>query len=325
MDRHELEKQIQAHTLSGVYLLDGTEEYLKQTALKAMIRSVCEEGLEDLNASSLSNPSLMSEKRIVTVPDAPFLIGRSEADERIRDYLVHVPTSCVLVFVCHGKADGRKALVRQIAKYGSYVTFSVMSDAELNAFIRQTFQNMGKACSVQVASQLAFVAGSDATQLMGEMGKLAAHAGDREEITVEDITAVATRSTDYAAYEIVNAVMENKEKQAFALMRDMLSAGESRIGILAMLQRQYRMLQHVSIMKLERKTQEQMASLMGMKSFVVGKYLQQARMLTPRQLRDSVQLCLDTEYAIKSGRLNQEGALEALIIKLFAMRQARGG
>ena len=73
------------------------------------------------------------------------------------------------------------------------------------------------------------------------------------------------------------------------------------------------------------KTQEQMASLMGMKSFVVGKYLQQARMLTPRQLRDSVQLCLDTEYAIKSGRLNQEGALEALIIKLFAMRQARGG
>ena len=123
-------------------------------------------------------------------------------------------------------------------------------------------------------------------------------------------------------YEIVNAVMDNQESRAFALMRDMLAAGESRIGILAMLERQYRMLQHVSIMRYEKKSMNEMTVLLGMKSFVINKYLQQLRQLTPKQVREAVKLCIDTEFRIKSGQLNQEGALEAMMIQLFEMRRA---
>lgn len=139
---------------------------------------------------------------------------------------------------------------------------------------------------------------------------------------MEDIQAVTTRSSEYAAFEIVNAVMDNQESRAFALMRDMLAAGESRIGILAMLERQYRMLQHVSIMRYEKKSMNEMTVLLGMKSFVINKYLQQLRQLTPKQVRESVKLCIDTEFRIKSGQLNQEGALEAMMIQLFEMRRA---
>ncbi len=335
MERKELEKQIREKRLNGVYLLDGTEEYLKQSALKAMIRAVCEGSMEELNCSRLENPTanelmaacetipFLSEKRIVIVQDPPFLTGRAEADDKLRDYLIHVPTSCVLVFVCHGKVDARKALVKQISKTGSYVSFSTMGDAELNSFIVNYFKENGKTCSLGTASQLVFVAGSDANLLRAEMEKLIGHSGEREEILVEDIQAITTRSTEYTAFEIITAVMNNQESRAFALMRDMLGAGENRIGILAMLERQYRMLQHVSIMRLEKKTQDQMATLLGQKSFAVGKYLQQLRSISPTQVRDSVKLCVETEYKIKSGRLNQEGALEALMIKLFEMRRTR--
>ena len=333
MDRKELDRQIQKGHLSGVYLLDGTEEYLKKKALNEMIRTVCEGGLEELNSTTLENPStneliaacetipFMSEKRIVVVPDPAYISGRAEAEDKLRDYLVHLPPFCVLVFYCHGKVDARKALVRQISKNGAYVTFSAMDDSELNAWICGMFRENGKKCTAQVASQLAFVAGSDATLLIGEIGKLVGHSGEADEITMEDIQAVTTRSTEYAAFEIVNAVMDNQESRAFALMRDMLSAGESRIGILAMLLRQYRMLQHVSIMRLEKKTVDDMAVRLGTKGFVINKYLQQLRHLKPSQVRDSVNLCLDTEFRIKSGQLNQDGAVEALLIKLFEMRR----
>lgn len=333
MERRELEKQIQKRHLSGAYLLDGTEEYLKKKALNDMIRIVCEGGMEELNSTTLENPSVdeliaacetipfMSEKRIVVVPDASYLTGRAEADERLKDYIVHLPPFCVLVFYCHGKVDARKALVKQIAKLGAYVTFSAMGDSELNAWICQMFQEAGKNCTSQVASQLAFVAGSDANLLMGEIGKLIGHSGDKPDITVEDVQAVTTQSSEYAAFEIVNAVMDNQESKAFALMRKMLAAGESRIGILAMLERQYRMLQHTSIMRYEKKTTDEMASLLGAKPFVVNKYLQQLRHISPGQVRDSVKLCIETEYRIKSGQLNQEGALEAMMLRLFEMRR----
>ncbi len=335
MDRKELEKQIAGNRLSGVYLLDGTEEYLKQKALKAMIDAVCGGGMEALNCSRMDNPTtdelmaacetipFMSEKRIVIVQDPPYLSGRSDADEKLRDYMIHVPPTCVLVFVCHGKVDARKALPKQIGKIGGYVTFSPMGDAELSSFICDYFRKNGKTCTPATASQLVFVAGGDATLLTNEMEKLIGHCGEREEITQEDIQAVTTRSTEYMAFDIINAVMNNQESRAFALMRDMLAAGENRIGILAMLERQYRMLQHVSIMRLEKKNQDQMAALLGQKSFAVSKYLQQLRSISPVQVRDSVQLCVDTEYKIKSGRLNQEGALEALMIALFEMRRAK--
>ncbi|MBR1685295.1 MAG: DNA polymerase III subunit delta [Clostridia bacterium] len=332
MERTTFEKQLAAGKLSGVYLLDGNEEYLKQRALHRMIDTVCENALKELNSTIMENPTtddlmaacetmpFMSEKRIVVVPDPPYLTGRSEADEALKDYLVHVPQSCVLVFICHGKVDARKALVKQIAKAGTQVTYSTLEETELNSFIRDAFKEAGKNCSVHVAAQLAFVAGSDAALLMNEIGKLVSLSGERDEITEEDIQAVTTRSAEYTAYEIVNAVMENKESKAFSLMRDMLSAGESRISILAMVERQYRMLQHVHIMRYEKKTQDQMAQLLGAKPFVVGKYLQQARAISARQARDSVKMCVDTEYAIKSGKLNQDGAVEALLLKLFEMR-----
>lgn len=334
MDRKELEKQIQAGKVNGVYLLDGTDEYLKQRALKNMISCAIGSGMEELNLSNLNNPStneliaacetipFMSEKRVVVVRDAPYLTDREDGEDKLKDYLIHVPVSTVLIFFCHGKTDSRKSFVKGIEKTGAHVCFSPMTEGEVNLFIREAFREQGKVCSNQVASQLAFVAGSDTSQLMNEIGKLTAYAGERKEIAMEDIDKIVTRSTEFAAFAIVNAVMENREARAFALMRDMLAAGESRISILAMIERQFRMIQHTHIMKHEKKTQEQMLALLGVKSsYVVNIYLQQTRQIPPALARDSVKLCVDTEYGIKSGRLNQEGALEALLLKLFEMRR----
>ena len=43
-------------------------------------------------------------------------------------------------------------------------------------------------------------------------------------------------------------------------------------------------------------------------------------MYTNAQIKRAVKICFDTEYAVKSGRLNQEGSLEAVMLKLLALR-----
>ena len=59
MERTTFEKQLAAGKLSGVYLLDGNEEYLKQRALHRMIDTVCENAWRNSTAQSWRIPPPM--------------------------------------------------------------------------------------------------------------------------------------------------------------------------------------------------------------------------------------------------------------------------
>ena len=47
----------------------------------------------------------------------------------------------------------------------------------------------------------------------------------------------------------------------------------------------------------------------------------QARGWSGGQVRRAVEICLDTEYRFKSGRISEEGSLEAALLKLLALKQ----
>lgn len=334
MDRKEWMQEIKDGRLSGVYLLDGVEENIKASALAAARKALLPEGMEELNESVMEAPAtdaliaaaetlpFLADKRLVIVREHPAL-ARSEADERLLSYLANVADSCVLIFVARGKADARKKLYKAIAKHGKVVTFSALTENELNNWIVRKFGSLGKQCAPATASLLAFTVGADTALLTGEIEKLAALCGDRSGVTDDDVREVATRSIECTVFQMVDAVVGGQEGRAFGLMRDMLTAGQDRIGILAMLLRQYRMIQHVKIMQYEKKPQSQICENLGVKGFQAEQYTRQARLMSGAEVRDAVEICLNTEYQIKSGKMNQEGALEAAMLELFALRHAR--
>lgn len=338
MDRKELTQAIKEGKLRGAYLLEGTEENIKAAALSAMRKKLLPEGLEELNENLMDNPAtdaliaaaetlpFLADQRLVVVREHPAL-ARAEADERLLDYLQHVPESCVLVFVQRGKADARKKLYKAIQKHGTVVSFAQLNDAELNQWIIRTFSGLGKQCSPQTASLLAFTVGSDTALLHTEMEKLAALAGERGDIRDEDVRAVATRSIECTVFEMVDAVVAGQEGKAFALLRDMLTTGSDRIGILAMLLRQYRLMLHVKIMQYEKKSPQAIKQGLGIAPFAAERCIRQAQAYTRQQVKQAVNLCLVTEYRIKSGQMNQEGSLEAAMLQIFALRHgsSQGG
>lgn len=334
MDRKELTQQINQGKVGGVYLFDGPEENIKAAALAALRKALLPEGLEELNESVMEAPAtdaliaacetlpFLADKRLVIVREHPAL-ARSEADERLLDYVAHAADSCVLIFLVRGKADARKKLYKAIAKAGSVISFAPLTESELNSWIIKRFAALDKQCAPATASLLAFTVGTDTALLTGEIAKLASLCADRSGVTDEDVRQLATRSIECTVFEMVDAVVAGQEGRAFALMRDMLTAGEERLGILAMLLRQYRMLQHVKIMQYEKKSGPQIAEGLGVKGFAADRYVRQARSLSGAEVKQAVDICLNTEYKVKSGQLNQEGALEATMLSLFALRHAR--
>lgn len=337
MDRKEFSQAVAQGRIGGAYLFEGPEENLKASALEAVRKALLPAGLEELNESVLDAPStdaliaaaetlpFLAEKRLIVVREHPALTGRGEGDDRLRDYLAHVPSTAVIIFWVPGKADARKKLYLAIKKYGTIVNFAPMSDMELNDWIRQAFAERGKNCPSRTASLLAFMVGGGTALLGQEIDKIASLTGDSAEITEDDVRRIATRSTECTVFEMVDAVVAGQEGRAFGLLRDMLTAGESRLGILAMLLRQYRLLQHVKIMQYEKKPSQEIKTRLGVAPFAAERCIRQASAYSGGEVRRAVETCLNAEYDVKSGRHNDEGALETAMLQLFTLRRKTNG
>ena len=333
MDRKEFTQLIKAGTVSGAYLFEGVEENIKAATLQALRKAILPEGMEELGESLMDAPDasaiiaacetlpFLADKRLVIVREHPALTGRSDADEKLLSYIPNVPESAVLVFLCRGKADARKKLYTAIKKAGGIVSFAPLTDAELNAWVVKAFAGLGKSVSPQTASVLTFTVGSDTALLRWEIDKLAALAGDRDTVTEEDVHAVATRSIECTVFEMVDAVVAGQQGKAFGLLRDMLTAGSDRLGILAMLLRQFRQMQHIKIMQYEKLSPADIKTRLGIAPFAAERCIRQAAGYTGGQVKKAVQICLNAEYKVKSGGWNQEGALEAAMLEIFHLKQ----
>ena len=73
-------------------------------------------------------------------------------------------------------------------------------------------------------------------------------------------------------------------------------------------------------MQYEKRGGDFIRSALGVPPFAVEQYLRQASGYTGGQIRNAVRICFDTEYAVKSGRIQQEGAVESAVIKLLTLR-----
>ena len=332
MDRKDFEKALAGGSLPSVLLFEGEEEQMKQDALSALRKALLPPGMEEMNEMVLDNPEtdqviaavetlpFLADRRLVIIRDHPAITGRGEADDRLISYLPSVPSSAVLIFYCTGKPDARKKLYTAVKKLGGIVTFARLSGADLTRLVTDAFHEAGKECDVRTADYLIFTVGNDASCLLSEVAKIASYAGERPSVTADDVTTLATPSTECTVFQLVDAVVTGQKKRALILLKNQLLNGTEPAAMLALLLRQYRFLQHIKIMQYEKKSREFIRSALGVPPFALDQYIRQASAYTGGQVKRAVRLCFDTEYGFKSGRLQVDSALEALIIKLLNLR-----
>ena len=335
MDRRDFYRILSNGPFPSVLLFEGEEEHLKQEALAALREKVLPAGMEALNETVLEDPDtdrliadaetqpFMSDHRLVVLRDYPPLTGRAEADEKLLSWLPSVPDTTILLFYCTGKPDGRKKLYNTVKKLGGIVTFAPLRGTELVRFVTDAFRETGKECDDRTAEYLIFTVGDDTGLLRSEIRKLASYAGDRPSVLSSDISALAVPSTECTVFQMVDAVVTGQKSRALMLLRNQLLSGTDRMAILAMLLRQYRLLQHIKIMQFEKRSGDYIRSALGVPPFAVDQYLRQASGYTGGQVKNAVRICFDTEYAVKSGSMQQEGAVESVVIKLLMLRESR--
>ena len=322
MDQWAFFDEFKAGTVRNVYLFYGPEAYIRKSALATMQKKLLMPGLESMNCTFMQSPSaqqiiencetlpMMGDWRLVVVQGLELLENGKVKDEAQESaalcaYLPRVPQTTCLIFECE-TPDKRKKLCQTLMKLPGAVSFDTLSDARLAQWMNQTLKPLGKKMDAQACAQLAFTSGRDLTMLHGELQKLAAYAGDRTAITQEDIERVATHTAECTVFAMVDALVDGQAQQAFSLLSVLLESGEQRLGVLALITRQYRQMMYAKDMMDSRMPQAQMMKALGVPSFALNKLMRRAGRRTMEQLRGQLELCVQTDYDIKRGAVREE-------------------
>ena len=342
MTWNEFYQAIKAGDIAPVYLFTGPEAHIKREALDALRAKLLPPGLEALNDATLEGATaqqitdacetmpMMCEKRIVTVRDwAPLMAGKCKNEEAeaawLLKWLENPPTTCALVFYMRGEMDGRKKLSAALKKQAVTVDFQLLSDAELSRWCARRLKPLGKRMSSAALNTLTYMAGRELTRLSGEVDKLADYLGEeRAEITEADVRAIVPASLEYNVFELLNHLLAGDLHKGQQTLNRLMQDGQTPMGILAMLTRQVRQLAHMKCALDAGTPVQTVQQQLKLHPYAAKQTARQCAKLDADWLTALYERCVDSDFAVKSGRLRDREALDALVFRIaLANRRAR--
>ena len=319
-----IDNDIKMGQLKNVYLLYGTEDYLKRQYRDKLKHALVEpddtmnfsayEG-KDINPKELIDLSetlpFFKEKRMILVENSGFF--KNSCDD-LAEYMNQVPESTCFVFV-EEEVDKRSKLFKAASRAGSAVEFETPKEDMLVRWILGRIQREGKKITQSVMQLFLSKTGSDMENIDKELEKLICYTLDKTEIAAADVEAICTGQTENKIFEMIDAISAKNQKKALDLYYDLLALKEAPMRILFLIARQFQNLLLIKSMSAKGYPAVSIAKTAGMPSFAVQKNLRQAGAFKINQLKEAIEDCGQAEEDVKTGRMADQLAVELLIVK----------
>ena len=322
-----LETDIKNKNLQSCYLLYGGEGFIRETWVNRLKKAVSGpfedmnidvfDGAADMNAVIDASQTLpfMSDKRLIIVKDSGlFKAGRKNDSEKAAQMLKDLPESTCVVFV-EDEADKRLALFKAVVKKGHAALCTPPEGEKLYRWAEGEARKKGIKMERNQTLYFFSTVGESFENARAEISKLINYKDYGTAVTNEDIDAVCIKSTESRVFDLVDEIGRRNTAEAVKIYRGLILLKEQPIAILAMIVRQFRLMLQAGTFTAQGKSPAEIASLTGQRDFVIKKCIQQSRNFTADILKNALKDSLDTDYAVKSGKMGAELAVELLIVK----------
>ena len=334
-------RDLREKRIEKLYLFEGEEEYTKDRALERLRETAVGRDYPEMNYTVLKDPApdaliaavetvpFMADHRLVVVKECALLQGKPQSyDENaalsmLETYFPRIQDGGTLVFFVRGKADGKRRLRKILQKDAVCVDFIRPDETYLLKWTAAELKKRGKKILRETARFFWFNCGRDMYLLLSEIEKLAAYTEDREEITEEDILAVCVRSREARVFELADALLSGQGRKAFDIKKELCRTGTDPVFLLSLLGEQCRRVYYAAEMRLEGASSQVIAARLSVQEFAARAAMRLSGGFDRTDLRKICADCTDTEFAVKSGRIGDDGALEALMIRILALRKGR--
>ena len=318
-----LNQDIKEKSFKKIYLLYGDEPFLVGSYKKKLREAITGGDTMNFNYFEGKNPDV---KEIISLADTmPFFAVRrlilvdgsgffKSAQEELAAYLPQMPDTTCLVFA-ESEVDKRNRLYKRVKELGYAAELNKQDTAQLMRWAAGILGRDGRKISRPVMEYFLERTGDDMENIRMEQEKLVCYTMGRDVITKEDVDAVGTVHVTSRVFDMVAAIVAGNTKKAMDLYEDLLTLKEPPMRILFLIARQFNQLLQIKELTAAGKDKGAMASAHKVPPFAVGKLTAQARAFTRDQILSWVTLCVETEEAVKTGRLSDRLAVELLIAR----------
>lgn len=325
-----IDEDIKQGTFRNVYLLYGEEAYLlkqyKDKLVKAMVAENDNMNFATFTGKDVSVKEIIdlsetlpffAERRVILIEDSGFF---KNAQEELATYMGEIPKSTFFIFA-ETEVDKRGKLYKAVNKQGTVVEFGTQNEQLLTKWITGRIAKEGKKIATDAFELFLAMTGSDMENIDKELEKLLCYTLDKDTITREDVAAITTEQISNKVFDMVDAIALHNQTKALDLYYDLLALKEPAMRILFLIARQFQMLYVIKTMSGRGFAKKDIATKAGCPEWAVAKNQNQCRGFTTEQLRQAVEDAVSYEEAVKTGRMNDQMAVELFIIRYSGMNQ----
>ena len=280
-----------------VYLLAGSEEFLKEKSLAEIKSTFLNKAYEDFNFNIFYAGSAAPEKILECAGTAPFL-GRkrvvlvhriedfSASDEELILSYIKAPHKQTLLILETSQNNLKQNFFAEICKYAQVVFCKPLKENQVLDWLKGEVQARGKRIKEKAIRLLVSNLGNNLQALSSSLDNLVLYIGKEETIEAEAVEKLTGPDLSASAFELFDAAIARDKEKAFRILDSLLKDGINSSQILGALA----------------------YKLTSDRGRVDAPFLE--RCLLELQKTDS---------DIKGGRQNQRIALELLLVKLLGL------
>ena len=233
----------------------------------------------------------------------------------LADAVPQLPDSTLLILI-DGAISDRNPLLRALAEHSRVHKQAAPSGNQLNQWVKNRSESKGAAITPPAIQAITEMVGNDLWTLDRELEKLSLYAAGRA-ITDRDIRAVVPYAQEANIFAAVDSIMAGNPGEALRLLTRLMQDGREPLYIIAMIERQLRLLALACDLAGRGVAQPELGRRMGTNSdFVVSKTLGQARRTNLDAIARMYRRVLKSDLDIKTGRLEPAVSLELLVADL---------
>ena len=321
-----LSKHMKSGQFKSVYLIYGEEDYLRKQYKDRMREALIGDDTMNYNyyeGKGISVKELIdvgetlpffNERRLILVENSGFF---SSSQEELAGYLKEKPETTCFLFV-EKDVDKRNKLFKTVSSLGYAANMTAPDERTLIRWISGILKKEQRFMREDAMRHFLERIDTDMENILRELDKLVVYTDGAQEITVGDIDEVCTVYTESQVFDMVRSVAEKQQSKALELYYDLIAQKEAPMRILYWITRQFNQLYQIKDLQSKGYPDHVIAERMGVRDFVVRKNKTLCQRFSLEELRKSIQICVEREEDVKTGRLNDRMAVELLIIQFSA-------
>jgi len=333
--REELWRRLKGGQVEPLYLLFGSEEYLRDAAARAVTEAALKgAALREFNETSYSLASVDVQQAIAAAEQMPMMAGRRvvritdfgklrEADEEALVRYVTRPAETSTVVFVSGDLDKRRKLSKTLMEVCTSVEFAELKDAELAAWARDRLKHLGAYADERALRQIVALTGASVRQLSTELEKLATASLPGGQITMEVVDALVGRSRELSNFELSDHLIARDRRRALETLRKLLDDGAEPVMLIGLLASNFHRLALAKELMTRGAPEQEVFRVVNMPFSQRKEFLATARRADARELARRIARIAEADLAIKTslgggGERGSRLQLEMLVCELSA-------